>query len=150
MGPAAGKAATLLKFRLPQEFKKRVAAALTSTSGAAAVDNSRMGAYAALGAIALGGAMLWANIAREHRNIPVAAAPISAAATSAVAAKRAPAPQSEPTPVAVAPVAPPAAPPEKPAPAVDMSTTGAISLDPPVKHKHKLHPKKTKALDSAQ
>jgi outer membrane biosynthesis protein TonB len=140
----------LFKFGIAQKLKKRIAAALASTSGAAALDNSRMGAYAALGAIALGGAMLWANIAREHSNIPVAATPISAAATSAVAAKRAPAPQSEPTPVAVAPPAPPAAPPEKSAPAVDMSTTGAIAPDPPVKHKHRTHPKKTKALDSAQ
>jgi hypothetical protein len=156
----------VFNFRLAQEFKKRAASlvapfprGVVSTSAAVdpAFDNSRFGAYATAGAIVLGGVMLMANIAHNRSAIPVAALPATSTANAsetsdgAVAVKLLAAPQSEPTPIAVAPATPvpsPVASAEKSAVRIDTSTTGAIASAPVAHPKHKAHRKKTKAVDS--
>ena len=144
----------MFKLRIALPFKKRVFARMeslprtaTTTPDSFGQDHSRLGAYAALGAIALGAAMLMANIARERNAAPVAAAQ---AATPAVASAPVVAPAAKPaaTPVAVAPSATPApaAAPEKSVAKIDTTPLGAIAKPAPAKPRHK-HGKKPKEVD---
>ncbi len=156
----------MFSFRLSQEFKKRAAGMIapfprgavpTSAAIDPGLDNSRFGAYAAIGAIALGGVMLMANIAHNRSAVPVAEAPAASTANAsdptngAVAIKSLAAPQPVATPIAVAPATPVASPvatAEKSAVRIDTSTTGAIASPTLTHPKHKPHRKKTKDVDS--
>jgi hypothetical protein len=153
----------VFSFRLSQEFKKRAAGMVppfprgvvpSSASINPALDNGRFGAYAAVGAIALGGVMLMGNIAHNRSAVPVAEATAASTANAtdptngAVAVKLLAAPQ--PDAIAVAPAMPVATPvaAEKSAVRVDTSTTGAIASPPLAHPKHKPHRRKTKDVDS--
>jgi len=156
----------VFNFRLSQQFKKRAAGMIapfprgvvpTSAAIDPSFDNSRFGAYAAVGAIVLGGVMLMANIAHNRSAVALAASPTAPTANAsdpsdgAVAVKSLAAPQPVAAPIAVAPATPvatPVAAAEKSAVRVDTSTTGAIASAPLAHPKHKPHRKKTKDIDS--
>jgi hypothetical protein len=152
----------VFSFRIAQQFKRHAAGMIASSRRGAVptsaaidptVDNNRIGAYAALGAITLGAVMLMANIAHNRAaSLPAASvANVSDTSYGAIAVKPLAAPQPDATPIAVAPATPvpsPVAAAEKSAARVDMSTTGAIASPAPAHPKHKAHPKKPKDVDS--
>jgi hypothetical protein len=149
----------VFNFRIAQQFKKRAiapsprGAVATSAAMGPAFDNNRFGAYAAIGAIALGGVMLMANIAHNRSATLSAASVANVSDTSygTIAVKSLAAPQPDATPIAVAPATPvpsPVAAAEKSPVRVDTSPTGAIASAPVAHPKHKAHPKKTKDVDS--
>jgi hypothetical protein len=152
----------VFSFRIAHQLKRHAAAMIapsrrgaipTSAAIDAAVDNNRFGAYAALGAIALGGIMLMANIAHNRSaTLPAASvANVSDTSYGVIAVKPLAAPQPDATPIAVAPATPvpsPVAVAEKSAVRIDTSTTGAIASPAPAHPKHKAHPKKPKDVDS--
>ncbi len=144
----------MFSFDLAQEFKKRARAAILFPRSAAAAataapvaHSTKFGAYASLAAIVLGGALMMANVAREHR----AAAAVAAAtpAPPAIEAVALAPPKADPpkvAPVAATPAPAPA--PEKSTARIDTMPIGAISDTPKLKGKHKHHPKKVKPLDN--
>jgi hypothetical protein len=148
--------------RLTQEFETRPAdqtrpfprALRAAARAASLLDNPRIGGFAALGAIVVGGLMMAANIERGDVQAPVAEAQNAApVAPVAPVARVAVAPAPSPSVVAVAPASPVAlAPPQadKTTIRVDTTTTGAIAQDGPAKPKHKTHPKKAKLVDNSQ
>jgi hypothetical protein len=95
-----------------------------------------------LGAIALGGALMVANIAHEHRSVPVVAAhpPTATEPIQAVALD-----PPKPAPTADTAQTSPAA--EKSTARIDTSPIGAIPDTTKIKPKHKHHFKKIKELD---
>ncbi len=144
----------MTSFNLAQEFKKRAKAAILFprpgvAAAAPGARSSTLGAYATLAAVVLGGALMMANVAREHRADAVGvAAPPPPAAIQAVALAP---PKADPPKVEPAPAAPaPAATPEKSTARIDTTPVGAISDAPKPKPKHKHHPKKVKPLDTEQ
>ena len=135
----------MLSFPLAQQFRARAQAALPSPRAALAALAARgiglRGAFVPLGAIAVGAALMTANIVHERRAAAVAAAPAAAPTIQAVALVP-PTVEPKPDPIAAVATAPAVAPtPEKAA--VDTMPTGAIAdpVKPKLKHKH--HPKKS-------
>ena len=152
----------MFNFRIAQQFKRRAAGMIAQSRRGAiprsaamdpTFDNSRFGAYAAVGAVALGAVMLMANIAHNRSaTLPAASvANVSDTSYGSIAVKPLAAPQPDPTPIAVAPATPvplPVAAAEKSPARVDTSPTGAIASTPAAHPKRKPHPKKPKDVDS--
>jgi hypothetical protein len=144
----------VFSFKLAQEFKQRAQAAIPFPRGAvmAAAPNlpgahPRLGAYVSLGAIALGGALMIANIAHERRTIAVAVAPpakIKAAPEiKAVALEPPKIVAAKPDPIAVAMT--PA--PEKMTARIDTMPVAAIRETPQIKPTRRHRRKKFRRLD---
>jgi len=163
LGKSRERLTPVVKFRIAQIFRRRAAGVIqpclrgadsTAIGGVSGSGNTRFGAYAALGAIGLGGAMLMANIARNRCDVPVATSQVAAPAMAsgeprtADAAKAAGVAKADPAPVADAPAPPPAVATEKSTDRVDNSPTGSIAEDAPAKPKHKARVRKHKKLDS--
>ena len=133
----------MFTFHLAREFKARAQAALPFPRDVIAIAAHPVssGAFAALGAIMLGGALMFANIAHERRSLPVAAALPAASAIQAVSLV-----PSKPDPIAVAVKLPQA--PQKSTARIDTSPVAAIPEPARIKPKHRRHRKKIKALDN--
>jgi hypothetical protein len=115
----------------------------------AVAPNPRLGAVAALGAIALGGAMLVANIAQERREVQLAGARAAASQKANETRMHALSPV-QPTSSAPATTLPALSAPEAKLTArVDMTPTGAIAKEPPPTLRRKPHARKKKIVDGA-
>ncbi len=114
-------------------------------TAAAAANHPKLGVFASVGAIALGGMMMIANIKHERVEAPVALAPVTPAIKAPEIAKAQPAPLA-PAPNAASADAVPSSPAviAKSTARVDMTPTGAIATEPATKLRHKPHPKKNK------
>ena len=144
----------MLPINLPQHLRTGAQGAMLALTRVRAIaapraNDPRFGAYASLVAIALGAAMMVANMARESCAVPVAAAELVAPRLAKVA-HAAPKSDPKPEPKAVAASSSPtllrAA--EKMTLRIDTTPTASIPEKPPVKPKHKPHVKKAKKLDS--
>jgi hypothetical protein len=139
----------LLPSNLADETRTRARAAISALlkAGAQAARHPRFGAYASLAAIVLGGAMMMANMAREDRGVPAAAAELAAP----LPVKAAPVGNPKPDPIATiaapSPVLPKPA--EKFTERVDTTPTASIPTKEPVKPKPRHHARKRKPADSA-
>jgi hypothetical protein len=145
LGKPRERPSPVLYLNLGRKFKPRVLSAIgfvqrAAANAATALERPRVGVPAALGAVALGVVLMAANIAHDHRGADVAVVPSPVKAFVAVA------PKPDPISIAVAPSPTPV--PEKSTARVDTTPTGAIAEAPPVKAKHKKHPRKLKELDS--
>ncbi len=140
----------MLPIHLALEFRTRAQGAILSLRRAALMaapraHDPRFGAYASLGAIALGGALMMANISRESCAVPLAAARLVAPAP--IKAVRA-APKPDPIAAAAALSPPLLRAAEKWTARVDTTPTASIPEKPQVKPKRKRHAKNARELDS--
>jgi hypothetical protein len=128
--------------KLTDAFRRRAQAAIPLPRGLVAYAAPRLrgahaGAFLPLGAIALGGALMIANIAHDRRAIPVVAVPPAATATPIQAVALDP----------PKPAAPPLAP-QKATLRIDTSPLAAIPEPAKQKPKRKRHSRKAKGLDN--
>jgi hypothetical protein len=147
---AERKASPVFSFPLAQEFKQRAQSAIPFPRAVVAALVSRRlslrippwGALVSLGAVALGAALMIANVAHERRAAAVAVAPPAVVAPVQAVALASPKLDPKPDPIAAVATAAPAPAAEKTTERVDTTPTGAIAEPPKLKAKHKHHAKK--------
>jgi len=144
LGKAERKPLPLLRSILARDFIRRARVAFPRdivTFGASAAAHPRFGAFAALGAIALGAVLMIANGARDHAAARLAAAapPLDRVAVARTT------PKSEPTPIAAAAPLPPAT--EKMRNRVDVTPIASIPKPQPATPRHRPHRRKLRRLD---
>jgi hypothetical protein len=135
LGKPQERPSPVFTLKLIDAFRRRWQAAIPLSLGLVA-RRAHAGAYLPLGAIALGGALMVANIAHDRRAIPVVAVPPAAtpAPIQAVAL--------DPPSPAVRPLAA-----QKATLRIDTSPLAAIPEPVKPKPKRKRHPRKAKGLD---
>jgi hypothetical protein len=142
LGKPQERPSPVFTLKLTDAFRRRAQAAIPFArdlvaSAAPRLRGARAGAFPPLGAIALGGALMIANIAHDRRAIPVVAVPPAAAAAPIQAVALDP-----PKPAAPAPVA------QKATLRIDTTPLAAIPEPAKQKPKHKRHARKAKGLDN--